>query len=393
MKTTFKVQSFRKVPSPYLSSAGDENAPQMYVALCDVTNLPTNFPMETNPREQNLKTGVAKAIQTSLVNRAASRNFYLLNRGILLSAESVVFDNSKGELTVTFADTEVHGNVDGGHTYQIIKENKERIDPGDQFVKIEILTGVEDYFTNLAAARNTSVQVQNKSIAELEDRFEIIKSVLEKEPTVFERVAYKQNADGEIDITEILQILNLFNLDSYPNNQTENIPIQSFSSKGKCTERYINLHIKHGEKDGNPFVKMKPIILDIFKLYDQLEIKIANYYKEWTSSGRYGSVKSVTTAKGEKKFSSKFYKQEMDYSSPVAFLYSILGAFRALVVEEGDTYKWICNPFELLDKVGPELVGTTIERHRTLGNSPNAVGKDSGNWKTLYMIVHFNLPR
>ncbi|MCL2088409.1 MAG: AIPR family protein [Oscillospiraceae bacterium] len=392
MKTTFKVQSFRKLPNPYTQSDGAENIPQMYVALCDVTNLPVDFPMETNPRDQNLNTGVARAIHESL-KAEAKNSFYLLNRGILLSAKNVSFENNKNEMTIIFEDTEFHGNVDGGHTYRIIKELKEKITPGTQFVKIEILTGVEDIFTELAAARNTSVQVQSKSIAELEDRFEIIKSVLEGDQGLFDRIIYKQNAKGDVDISEILQILNLFNIDEYPTTQTESVAIQSYSSKSKCTERYITLHKKHGENSDNPYVKMKPIMLDIFKLYNKLETKIGDYYKERNPNpnAKYGSVKGVSGTKGKGGFKSKFYQQIMDFSSPVAFLYPILGAFRAMVIEKDGFYEWRENPLEMMDKVGPELVNTTIERSRTLGSNPNAVGKDSGNWKTLYMIVKFNL--
>ena len=389
MKITLKAQSFRRIPSPYTQVSNSESTAQMYVALCDVTNIPDDFPMETNPRDQNLNTGVAKAIRQSLINEAQN-DFYLLNMGILLSADSVSFDNSKNELTIVFSNTEVHGNVDGGHTYRIIRDNKGKITPGTQYVKIEILTGVEDILTKLAGARNTSVQVQSKSIAELEDRFDIIKNVLEREPTLFSRIIYKQNAEGDIDIADILAILNMFNLDEYPNPQTENAAIQSYSAKGKCTERYINLHKKYGEENTNPFVKMKPVILDIFKLYNMLELRIADYYKDGNQSGRFGAVKGISSSRERNTFTSKFYQQPMDYSCPTSFLYPILGAFRALLKEENGHYKWQSNPFEMMDKVGPELVTTTIERSRTLGNNPNAVGKDSGNWKTLYMIVRFN---
>jgi hypothetical protein len=390
METKFRIQSLRKIPNPYGKSDNPENDAQMYIAICDVTDIPLDFPMETNPREQNLNTGVAKAIKESLTHYADG-DFYLLNRGILLSAKSAIHDNNSGELTVVFEDKEIHGNVDGGHTYRIIKKYKDKINPGTQYVKIEILTGVEEIFTKLAAARNTSVQVLNKSIAELEDRFEIIKSVLEKESKLFERIIYKQNAEGDIDISEILSILNMFNIDEYPNNQTDNVALQSYSSKSKCTDRYINMHKKHGDSSTNPFVKMKPVMLDIFKLYNQLETNISEYYKKGSQSGRYGAVKGISGNGGKIKFKSKFYQQEMDYSTPVAFLYPILGAFRALLEEKEGIYEWKCNPFEMMDKVGPELVSTTIARSRTLGNVPNVVGKDSGNWKTLYMIVRFNL--
>ena len=34
-----------------------------------------------------------------------------------------------------------------------------------------------------------------------------------------------------------------------------------------------------------------------------------------------------------------------------------------------------------------ELVFTTVDRSRSLGNNPQSVGKDSGNWKQLYQTV------
>lgn len=174
---TFKVQSFRRIPNPYLKSEEGEKGAEMYIAICDVKDIPDNFPMETNPREQKMTTNVAKRIKESLLN-ASELNFYLLNRGILLSAKDVSYSNYSNEMTISFEDSEVHGNVDGGHTYRTILQYRDQLDRGQQYVKIEILTGIEGIFQSLAAARNTSVQVQDKSIAELEDRFDIIKNTL-----------------------------------------------------------------------------------------------------------------------------------------------------------------------------------------------------------------------
>ena len=77
----------------------------------------------------------------------------------------------------------------------------------------------------------------------------------------------------------------------------------------------------------------------------------------------------------------------MDYQSPTGFLYPILGAFRALINDDGIEFSWKKDPFKILNKVGAELVETTVERSRTLGNNAQAVGKDVGNWKTLYMTI------
>ena len=55
-------------------------------------------------------------------------------------------------------------NIDGGHTYKIVCEHKgENL---EQYVQFEVMTGVEDIIENLAEARNTSVQVDAKSMAE-----------------------------------------------------------------------------------------------------------------------------------------------------------------------------------------------------------------------------------
>ena len=91
-KRTFNipVESFRKIPNPY--KEGPSSVSQMYTAICDVKDLPEDLIdwMETNPRKQNTNSGVAKKIRASLVE---GKDFHLLNRGILLSAIDVTFNN------------------------------------------------------------------------------------------------------------------------------------------------------------------------------------------------------------------------------------------------------------------------------------------------------------
>lgn len=383
----FKVQSFRKIPNPYLNQeTGDKNA-TTYMALCDVKDLPDDIPMETNPREQKLTTNVAKKIRDSLLDSDSS-DFYLLNRGLLLSAKDVVYNNYTNEVIVVFEDADVHGNVDGGHTYKLILENRDKLDFGQQYVKIEFVTGVESIFQRLAAARNTSVQVQDKSIAELENRFEIIKTAIAKE-SFSKRVFFKENDNGDIDVADLLAILNLFNISRYPGK--DDVPVVSYSAKKKCIDYYIDAHKQFGETEGNPYVKMKPIMVDIFKLYDTIETHISSYYRQKYTGGRYGSVKGVSTPKNGQEFKSKFYENHLDCSSPTGFLYPILGAFRALVEEVGGVYRWKKDPFTVLEHVGGDLTEVTVERSRSLGNNPQSTGKDPGNWKTLYMTVVFDL--
>lgn len=384
---TFKVSSFRKIPNPFLTEDNKNDTSCMYIAICDVLDIPENIPMKTNPREQKLTTNVAKKIKESLIH-PLEYNFYLLNRGLLLSAQEVTYNNYSNEVTIVFEDFDVHGNVDGGHTYKTILQNRELLNRNEQYVKIEILTGIETIFQNLAAARNTSNQVEDKSIAELEKRFEIIKNVISSE-SFYNRVFFKENDAGDIDVADILSIINMFNIDRY--NNMETFPIQSYSGKKSCIDNYIKAHKEFGDSKENPYVKMKPIMVNIFKLYDEIEKNMNQFYKKKNSSGRYGSVKGTITSKNGNTLKSKFYKNNMEVGSPTGFIYPILGAFRALVKENDQgEYYWCKNPFQILEAIGPDLVETTIERSRTLGNNPQSVGKDNGNWKTLYMTVLLN---
>ena len=379
----FQAQSFRRIPNPYIKSESGEQEANMYMAICDVKSLPDTIPMETNPREQNLKTNVAKKIKASLLN-PSNLDFYLLNRGILLSAKQVSFNNYSNEITIVFSDPEVHGNVDGGHTYRTILKYRDSLDVGQQYVKIEILTGVEGIFQSLAAARNTSVQVQDKSIAELEDRFDIIKNALKDQPYM-DRVFFKENDFGEIDVADLLSILMMFNIKRFPDREA--FPVISYSGKKRCIDLYIQDHKEFGESGENPYIKMKRIMPDIFKLYDTIERNMNNYYRAKNPGGRYGATKGVVVPKQGQELKSKFLCEPMDAQSPNGFIYPILGAFRVLVAEEDGYYTWKKDPFAILNKVGPELVESTISMSRSLGNNPQSTGKDINLWKTLYMTV------
>jgi len=399
MKVRMKVESLRKIPNPYGPFNRDNNkkSPEMFIVIADVREVPDNIPMKTNPREQNLRTKVAAKIREGLTGR--NSQFFLLNRGMLLSAKEVKFDNINSEITILFDDENVHGNVDGGHTYKIILENRNQIDSQvKQFVKIEILTGIEDIFEDVAAARNTSVQVQETSIAELKDKFdEIIKQTIRNEPFA-DSIAYKENDDKPIDIAEILSILYMFNLDLFPD--LNSMPVTAFSGRASCIKAYIETYDRNQKEKGNqrenPYYKMRNVMVDIFKLHDHIESKMERKYREAHVSGAYGRVKGVEVVSSK----SKFYQYQLEYRSPKGFIYPILGAFRALLHEKDGVYQWKpdVNPFDYFEEIGKDLVSETVERSRTLGHNPAAVGKDNGHWKQLYqnVLTHYllkNMPQ
>ncbi len=391
LQVKFKVDSFRQIPNPYIGLKEGMDTPAtkpiMYVAICDVRNLPENFPMETNPREQNLNTAVSKMIKASVLS--AANNFYLLNRGILLSAESVSYNAYSTELTINFTDFSVHGNVDGGHTYKVILENRDSLDENiTQFVKLEIITGAELFFQDLAEARNKSTQVKDATMADLRAKFGLIKDTLKGEPYAKD-ISYHENQEGSITINDLLAIFNMFNINRYPASPTSNLsPTVSYSSNKTCLDYYLDDDKKFSDDNriNNPYVKMANIMPDILKLYDLLEMKIGVYYKQAVPNGKYGSVKGVSNP--TKGCPTKFYKNNCPYSTPKGFLLPLLSSLRALVIEKDGKYQWVTDPFKALDEFGPQLAFSVIERSRNAGNNPNAVGKDTQLWLSLFSIVY-----
>ena len=235
-------------------------------------------------------------------------------------------------------------------------------------------------FERLAGARNTSVQVKDKSLAELENKFDIIKEGISRE-LYSDNIAYKENEDKNILIDDVLSILNMFDINRYDGVQN---PVCSYSSKSSCIKNYLEHFKKYSDTPNNPYNKMKPIMGSIFMLFDKLEKEIGTYYTIAVKDGRYERTKGVETSNGKREFKAMFTEDRVDYKSPKSFLYPVLSAFRALVVEEMGSYKFIIDPEIVMDQLGPELVRLTVERCRTLGNNPNAVGKDSNHWSQLY---------
>jgi hypothetical protein len=383
-KLVLRIKSvgYRHIPNPY--GEYDENKrlnPQTFQAYVDVKDIPGNFPMETNPREQKLNTKTAKSIKDSLTDES-DMNFQLKNRGILLTAESVNYDAHKKEMIITMSDLTCHGNVDGGHTYKLINQHKKEVNI-PKYVKIEVITNCEDIFQELAAARNTSVQVQDKSIAELENKFFLLKESMPE--IIVNEIAFKENDIKRIPVENIIAILSCFDISTYGDTSQ---PVTAYSAKGTMIKKYLKYFKQYEstKQEGNPFYAMKDIIPTILDLYDHLECNIADYYVASSKNGRFGAVKGVKTGK----FYSELYDNKIDHSTPKGLILPVVAAFRTLVKEDKNTgfYVWKADPIKYLNQLGPALVFSTVERSRTLGNNPNAAGKDAQHWKSLYFEVN-----
>ena len=149
-----------------------------------------------NPRKPNPDNQVSKAIKETL---GEDPNFFFINRGLVLTVDSYEFDQKESILHLNLTDVDVHGLLDGGHTYEIILRDRDSLPEmgleQEQYVKLEILTGFPptDAVT-IVEGRNTSNQVKPKSIANLRLAFNRLKEVIQ-DTGYADKVAYRENEE------------------------------------------------------------------------------------------------------------------------------------------------------------------------------------------------------
>ena len=304
----------------------------VYVDVCDI---PNNIPMECNPRLQNMKSAVVKAIKQTLVEDDGL--FHILNRGITITAESIKVKGNS--LVIEINDFETQGCIDGGHTYKSILEYQDIIQPETQYVTIEILTGniVMNNFVKLAMARNRSQQVQDKSLAELNNELDWIKEAIKNENI---SVIYKENEDGNVPIEFIIWIMTVVN-SRFGESTCTARPKESMTAFIKYNKEY-GLNIEK-----NPFYAAKDILIDSMKVFDFIEVHFGNKIK------CFSKIKVVN--KGN--FKSTIYGTPMKYKIPKQFLYPVYTAMRAIIGVDDKTglLFWKTDPHAFIKRILPEL--------------------------------------
>ena len=276
-----------------------------------------------------------------------------------------------------------------GNVKHVIKENR--------YVFFEIFTGIESP-VELAAARNTSVQVDLKSIAELENSFEEIKDAFKTLPFAH-RIQYKMNEhyndDGisPIDIREIIAITAMFSQSMYPFKTSLGLndlqPIQCYSGKEATLRKFLCMDSKDKAQqkiNRDTMVRnMKPSIADIFKLFETIEAEFATAAN--AANKRYGTRKYSKFDDGNIVGKTLFEEQDLRYIVPKGLLYPLVGAFRALVVVDDKTnlYSWKKEPLDVWKAIGSKLV-TIILDERT--ENPDVLAKNPNLWNNLFKEIY-----
>lgn len=373
---TLRAAISRRFPDPVFHRTHGTNRHIFFVKASDV---PRGLPLTSNPRGQATNKRVYKDVRASLMNELGEPNtFHLKHKGITLVASSVQPGNVENEFFIEFADE--HGIVDGGHTYMLITEpSDEGPIPEAQHVKVEVLTNVPtEWLVDIAGGLNTSVQVQEMSLAALRGDFDWLKDLLRNE-NCFGQIAWRENDPGPFDARDIVSLLYCFNIFEFANNG-EDYPLKAYSSKAHVLRHYID----HTEQ----YKRLAPLVPGILILHDTISRDAGQIYNQETG-GRYGGFSFVDAKKtGEWDF--PFTGKKGKYRLMNGALMPIFAAFRWLVEEDGETVRWrggFDHVMECWRSSAAELVKNTSVQHKDLGRNPNALGKSRNHWANLYNLL------
>jgi hypothetical protein len=381
-KISMPVKSFRRIENPF-----EKEGKKMYLAVILAKNLPQELESwrEINPRDPKTTSGVAKKIAESLQNQPEC--FLFRNRGVTLLSQNVSFNNENNELSIEFSDPTIHGLLDGGHTYAVIRElfdsltdeEKEDSNLNQAFVKLEILEGFtsKEETTEIVGARNTSMQVKDQSLANLLKHFDSIKEILANE-VYAERIAYKEtelNDDGskkDIDIKEILSYLICFDREGFDD---KNHPVIAYSGKTAV--------LKYVENERERLQKYLPLLPQILTLRDDIYGQMPSVWN--SNGGKFGRLEGVNTKKG-KNVELPFKNVKTEYVIPNSFIYPVLASLRNLVeISDGKCF-WKKDPVRFFEEYKSELVQRLGEQALVFRN-PNKLGKEKTVWQSCYDYI------
>ncbi|MDO8522974.1 MAG: AIPR family protein [bacterium] len=389
----FPVYSFRKQPTP-----ADEKGKGKYYLVVNVADVPAelNEWRALNIRDPKELIRVPKEIRDSLRDKPS--DFYFKNRGLLVLADEVRFDNKSNTVELQFSDPAMNGLADGGHSYRVIRNHVDGLSEEerkeiDAFVTIECLEGFKtrEEVVPIIEARNNSTPVQEQSTLELLGSFDKIKAVL-KDKSYAPRIFYKQYEEAlgdtpkDIDIKEILSYLICFDAEGY-NEKTH--PIKAYSSRAAVVD-----YFKENNKKENNFRLEKYISLlpEILELRDRIYLRLPVVYNkskkgaDGEKGGKFGKLKGVDKVERGPKEELIFTNEESDFRIPSGFIYPILASFRNLVRVEKEKCVWKDDPFKMLADLEEDLITVVGEQALSLKN-PNALGKDAATWRLCYAIV------
>ena len=391
-----------KVAAKWSRRMIDPNFPgaETHYMLIPASELPSGLPLDANPRDPNINRPVYRAISRSLRqdDDSVGGSFHLKHRGITIVASSVTKvgdprDDGLDVFELHFPDDGIYGIVDGGHSYEIVrKANEDDSIPDDEYLKLEVITGLrtETLVTEIAGGRNTSMQVQAKSLLDLNREFQFLKDELAAEGWD-KTVAWHEGDNGDVDVVDVIAIISCFDIESYPGRA--NHPVDAYRRKKSMLDRF--------QSDPDRYRRLTPIVRDVLHLHDWISFDSEERWRQVGgfsgSGGNYGRLEMVELAKsGRPDFSFAFLNGDSSRKRlrrPAVF--PILASFRLLLAQDvtGTPHgayqpvRWrngFDEVMELWELSGGQLLRTFYEHWDSTGRDLHASGRSPAVWGSIY---------
>lgn len=375
----FRPVVSRRLPDPNFKKTLDA---ERHIFIVPIRAIPPGIPDDPNARRPNTNKRLYQRVEQSLLGvECEPGTFHLKNKGITIIAKSV--SQQGDDAYDVHLQSGMHGIVDGGHTYKLIVDNQGNPAlPEDQFVTVEVRTGVPDqWIPEIAGGLNTSVQVQDMSLDHLKGLFGWLIDELKSESYAKE-IAWSENDPGNYDARDLISLLMMFNVELFPNDKDDH-PVSSYEKKSTALKLF--------EEKTDSFKRMKPILKDILVFHDTVAQSARDMWNRSTPGGKGGNL-SFIESREKGSFEFQFTGKKGQHRLMGGALYPVLGAFRWYVAVDSKslTMRWRGGFESVLaawDRDGPELLKATKQMSDELGRNPNAIGKSRPHWANLHTIV------
>ena len=393
---TVPTPEYRSLPIPGLegTKVGD--------CFVEVIALPDGLDefMRVNPRVPNrtqsgvLSGPVIRGIIETLTE--SPEDMAIKNQGIHLLVEEADFSRAQGgmgQLRITLTDPDRHGIVNGGHTYAAIRDAIDQADDVERkslsraYVRLHILQGLDEAkVAEIAEGLNRSKQVDDPSLANLQGHFDAIREVMAGKPGA-ETIAYHQGGPGDIYITEILVMLELFNCEQFDRKRHPHYLL----NRSKSALGFYQKDLDARPAPTEILVPKLPEILELSDLIKQQTPQAAR--RIGFEFGRMKIGKLRAGSENNRNIALPFLDSQMAYHVPNGWVYPMLAAFRANADWSLDRrrFEWKVPLRDLVPQVIDDLVRVCVTEHRDNNLPPDKVGKRKSTYVQCYDKVQLHL--
>lgn len=235
----------------------------------------------------------------------------------------------------------------------------------------------DDFVEQIAGGNFQRIGKYDEFMASIEFKVEALRTLTSPQKYA-DLIAYKDNENKPIHVSELLRLMCAFDIEKYPDDSTA--PVQSYSGKAQVFKRYE-------QACETPFYKaLTKQLPTLVQLYDVIEHKIPEKYKAYkkaqgVANPRFGNVRGVEARNTPTK--TEFLATETKYSISSGYIYPIFGAFRSLLTFNEGALSWLFDPVDIWNEVGTSIVQNTFET----STNPQLAGKDKQLWLSNYRIV------